>query len=94
MDSPIRRSAPKLKHSKSYAGGSVPKDFATYSVPRGANGTPPTTRAFPPAVPPRNRNMSEGEGHLSGGGGSLGSSPNDKGLILPPRGRAGKIGNI
>ena len=57
---------PKLKHSKSYSGGSSnvlpPMSYNTYAVPRGVNGTPPTSRAIPPAVPPRNRNMSEGRG--------------------------------
>ena len=74
----------KLKHSKSYTGSSSsavmpPASYSTYAVPRGMNGTPPSSRPIPPAVPPRNRNMSEG------GEGSQGSSPNDKGGMFPSK---------
>lgn len=79
---------PKLKHSQSYTGSSnvmPPMSYNTYAVPRGVNGTPPTSRTIPPAVPPRNRNMSEGgEGH-----GSQGNSPNDKGGLFPMRSKSG-----
>ena len=78
---------PKLKHSQSYNGSSSvlpPASYTTYAVPRGMNGTPPTSRAIPPAVPPRNRNMSEGEGHSS-----QGNSPNDKGGLFPFRSKSG-----
>lgn len=76
---------PNLKHSKSYNGSSVlpPMSYSTYAVPRGVNGTPPTSRTIPPAVPPRNRNMSEGEGHHS-----QGNSPNDKGGLFPMRSKS------
>lgn len=75
----------KLKHSMSYNGSTmtVPAGYNTYSIPRGVNGTPPMSRAFPPAVPPRNRKTSDGEGHNSAS--SLGSSPNDKGGLFPQR---------
>ena len=58
---------------------SVPAGYSTYSVPRGVNGTPPTSRVIPPAVPPRNKPAWEGEGPSS-----LGSSPNDKAALFPP----------
>ena len=73
-------SARKLK--KTFSSSSVPNTYNTYAVPRGVNGTPPTCRAIPPAVPPRNRNVSEGEGPSS-----QGSSPTDKGALFSAKGK-------
>ena len=70
--------AHKLQHSKSYSGSSH-MGYSTYAVPRGVNGTPPSSRAIPPAIPPRKK--CEGEVHS----GSLGSSPSDKGGIFSSR---------
>ena len=61
-------------NGKARTNATFPKGYSTYAVPRGVNGTPPRTRTIPPAVPPRNRNVSEGDIVV----GSLGSSPNDK----------------
>ena len=62
--------------SRSKSCMAVPPGSSTYSVPRGINGTPPSSCVVPPAVPPRNKNMTEGE--RQSGTSSLGTSPNDK----------------
>lgn len=78
-------SAQKLKQANGHlTSTSVPNTYNTYAVPRGVNGTPPTSRPIPPAVPPRNRQMSEG----GEGPNSQGSSPSDKAALFPSRGKA------
>lgn len=72
----------KLNHSVSIPG------YSTYAVPRSVDGAPASTRPIPPAVPPRNKTMSEMDGSSS-----LGNSPNDKGGLLPLRSRS-TSGNI